>query len=254
MSRALIGYTGFVGSNLLNQQSFSDNFNSRNIESINGRHFESVVCAGVSAAKWIANCEPVKDAENIEHLKRQLKTITTDKFILISTVDVYPRPIDVDENSSIRLSECQPYGKHRLELEQFIAAEFDALIVRLPGLFGEGLKKNIIFDFLNNNNIEKINPENIFQFYDLKYLTKDIQIGIDHNLNLLNISTEPTSVGEIAKICLGHEFKNKVDGELVKYDYRSCHANKFGGKGGYLYNKEQVLTDLKQFVASESEN
>ncbi len=252
MSRALIGHTGFVGGNLLSQQSFTDCFNTTNIETIRGNHFESVVCAGVSAAKWIANREPDKDAENIEGLKQQLKTITADKFILISTVDVYPQPIDVDEHSSIVIDECQPYGKHRLELEKFIATEFDALIVRLPGLFGKGLKKNIIYDFLNNNNIEKINPENVFQFYDLKHLTKDIQFSLDQDINLLNIATEPTSVSEVAKICLGHEFNNKIDGAPVRYDFKSSHAKVFGGNEGYLYSKEQVLADLKQFIAAEN--
>ena len=34
---ALIGYTGFVGSNLLRQRAFDATFNSKNIEQISGR-------------------------------------------------------------------------------------------------------------------------------------------------------------------------------------------------------------------------
>ena len=54
MSRALIGHTGFVGSNLLNQQSFDDCFNSKNINEIEHKSFEQVICAGVSAVKCSA--------------------------------------------------------------------------------------------------------------------------------------------------------------------------------------------------------
>ena len=251
MSRALIGHTGFVGSNLLNQQSFDDCFNSKNINEIEHKSFEQVICAGVSAVKWMANREPVIDRKNIQKLVKHLKTIKTNKFILISTVDVYPNPIDVNENSEINIQECHPYGKHRLELENIISNEFDSLIVRLPGLFGLGLKKNIIYDFLNQNNMEQINPNSIFQFYYLKHLTKDIEIALNNNLNKLNISSEPTTVQEIAQVCLGHELESNLEPGIT-YDYKSSYAELFGGKNGYLYSKEQVLTDLKDFTTQET--
>ena len=38
------------------------------------------------------------------------------------------------------------------------------VIVRLPGLIGPGLRKNIIFDFLNHNNVTKIESRSVFQF------------------------------------------------------------------------------------------
>lgn len=251
MSRALIGHTGFVGSNLLNQQSFTECFNSRNIDAIRDKHYETVVCAGTPAAKWIANREPDRDWENIEGLIQQLKTIKADKFILISTVDVYPTPVNVDELSPVNTEECQPYGRHRLLLEKFIASQFDALIIRLPGLFGRGLKKNIIFDFLNNNNINQINTQSVFQFYDLKHLSQDIKTGLENQLSLLNISSEPTRVSEVAEICLGRPFINSVDSPAAVYDYKSRYAHLFGGTQGYLYNKEQVLADLKEYVSAE---
>lgn len=248
MTKALIGYTGFVGSNLLSQQTFNDCYNSKNISEIQNKNYEQVFCAGVSATKWIANRDPVNDRINIQSLIKHLKTIKVEKFILISTIDVYPTPIDVDENSIITLNDCQPYGKHRLELENFIKNEFDSIIIRLPGLFGTGLKKNIIYDFLNDNNIEQINPNGIFQFYSLDHLTNDIQKALKNNLEVLNISSEPTSVQEIAEICLGRKLINDSNIPGAKYDYKSSQAQLYGGKNGYLYNKQQVLSDLKKFV------
>jgi len=251
MTGALIGYTGFVGGNLQSQQSFEDLYNSSNIDTIAGKRYEYVVCAGVPAAKWIANREPEKDRQNIEHLARCIETVDAGKLILISTVDVYPVPVDVDEESVIDIESCQPYGKHRLWLEQFVASRFDTFIVRLPGLFGHGLKKNIIYDFLHANNLEQINPKGQFQFYYLEHLTRDIDIGLRNHLKVLNVTSEPTSVSEVARVCLDHEFENDMDAPGARYDFRSRHAALFGGHDGYLYDREQVLADLREFVARE---
>lgn len=98
------------------------------------------------------------------------------KVVLISTVDVYLQPVEADEDTSIIRESLQPYGKHRLELETFIEDRFDALVVRLPGLFGKGIKKNIVYDFLHNNLVDKIHKNSVFQFYNLEHLWQDIQV------------------------------------------------------------------------------
>lgn len=248
MTRALIGYSGFVGGNLLAQQAFDECYNSKNIREISGRGFSEVYCAGAPAVKWLANKEPENDRRILDELYATLATIDADKFVLISTVDVYPHPIDVDEESPIDKQQCHPYGLHRLQLEEKLAERFDTLVVRLPGLFGPGLKKNVIFDFLNQNNVDQVNPRGVFQFYDLKHLSKDIATALDHQLSVVNISCEPTSVAEVAEICLGHPFENSIDTPGARYDYRSRYAHCFGGEKGYMYSRDQVLDDLRLFV------
>ena len=52
MSSAIIGNTGFVGSNLIRQRHFDAFYNSKNIET---KSFDLVICAGVPAVKWLAN-------------------------------------------------------------------------------------------------------------------------------------------------------------------------------------------------------
>jgi hypothetical protein len=44
------------------------------------------------AAKWIANQKPVEDLATIERLMHAPLGREADRFVLISTVDVYPRP------------------------------------------------------------------------------------------------------------------------------------------------------------------
>ncbi|WP_431274092.1 hypothetical protein ACQ858_18735 [Variovorax ureilyticus] len=142
MNNALIGFSGFVGQSLLRQAKFSALYRSTNIGEIAGNEFDTVVCAAAPAQKWIANREPEADLGNIEKLIERLGSIKCQKFILISTVDVFRRPVGVDEDSVIDESDLEPYGRHRRLLEKFVESEMrDRLIVRLPGLVGPGLKK-----------------------------------------------------------------------------------------------------------------
>ncbi len=63
MENGLIGYSGFVGSNLCRQVKFDRKYNSQKFREMEGRNFGLLVCAGVSAAKWIANREPEEDVD-----------------------------------------------------------------------------------------------------------------------------------------------------------------------------------------------
>ncbi len=79
LDNALIGFSGFVGSTLLRQRTFDAMFRSTDIFDIRGRTFDTVVCAGAPAKKWIANREPGTDRRIIEDLINHLKTIRCGK-------------------------------------------------------------------------------------------------------------------------------------------------------------------------------
>lgn len=149
MKSALIGYTGFVGGNLDLQYEFSDKYNSKNINEIVGKSFDFCVCAGVKAQKWVANQNPEQDWNDIQALINLLEQTTISRFVLISTVDVYPYTSNVDEETLIDQSKLQAYGLNRLRLEEWVKKQYaDHLIIRLPGLFGQNIKKNFIHDIL----------------------------------------------------------------------------------------------------------
>lgn len=253
MFRALIGYTGFVGGHLMAQSHFDSFYNSSNIESIDGKAFDLGVCAAAPAEKWKANKEPEADIKAIERLARCLATATFKKMILISTVDVYPNPDNVDEDTAIDIDVCQPYGKNRLWLERFISERFDTLIVRLPGLFGKGLKKNIIYDFLHNNNVSLVHSEAVYQFYNLENTWRDIQIAMGHSLKLINFATEPVSVAEVAYEAFSIEFNSRPHANPARYDFKSRYAPIYRGRDGYLYDKGEVIASIKAFVATSKE-
>lgn len=253
--KALIGYTGFVGSNLLQQISFDKLYNSKNINEIRGESFSSVICAGAPAVKWYANKHPEEDFNTISSLIDNLKHIKSEEFILISTVDVYTSPININEDSLIDSNSLQAYGKNRLMLENFVKENFDNhLIIRLPGLFGKGLKKNIIYDFLHNNNIDQIDSRNIFQFYNLERIYNDIQICKRNNLNVVNFGTEPISVNELIHHAFGIDFINELPSPTVSYNMQTLHHALFDNETAYLASKNDVIEDVKKFIEMERGN
>src|SRR5258708_6219540 len=99
METALIRHTGFLGRVLKAQQPFDELYASRNIDSVRGKRFGLVVCAGASAVKWKAIQDPQADLAAIERLLSPLREVEAERFVLISTVDVYERPVCVDEDS-----------------------------------------------------------------------------------------------------------------------------------------------------------
>ena len=183
MSSALIGHTGFVGSNLRAALPFDVLVNSKNLEELRGDSFDLVVCAGARAEKWKANRDPDGDLAGIERLITVLHDVRARSFVLVSTVDVFENPVDVDESASADAHHA--YGRHRRLLEALCAHQFPTLIARLPALFGPGLKKNAVFDLLHDNQVEKIHPESTYQFYDVRWLWPDLEKARGAGIQLL---------------------------------------------------------------------
>ena len=252
MADALVGHTGFVGGNLAAQHRFTACFNSRNIESIRGRSFDTLVVSGMPAAKWLANRDSVGDHATLDSLWRNVVKCQANSVVIVSTVDVYPAPLGVDEGTMIESMFQQPYGKHRLELERRASFHFPRVLsVRLPGLYGPGLKKNAIYDLMNGNQVEKIHPDAKYQFYNLNRLWSDIRTALDSGLAVVNLATEPVSMREVARVAFGHAFGSAPGTLPAEYDMRTRHAGLFGGREGYLESKAEVLSGIAAFVAGE---
>ena len=300
----LVGYTGFVGSNLYEQYKFDKVFNSKNITEAFDENPDLLVYSGIPAQKFIANSNPEEDKKIIDNAILNIKKIGPKKIVLISTIDVYSKPYDVNEDTPITENE-EAYGRNRRFLEEWVQNNFeDYLIVRLPGLYGKNLKKNFIYDLINYipsllksekfNELCEINPDlsnyylkqdndfykckelNIdeknklkeifkdlnfsalnftdsrgsFQFYNLKYLWNHIQIALQNNIKLLNLATEPITVSELYKYIFNQVFKNELNGNIPDYNYKTKYAKIFNGKNDYIFTKEFILEDIKEFVES----
>lgn len=147
---ALIGFSGFVGSTIAEQSPFENVFNSRTILGAYGKRFGDVVCAAAPGSMFEANRFPEEDGRRIDALIDDLSRLVADRFVLISTIAVFDSfGAGYDERAN-SFQQALAYGRNRRRLEEFCVNQFsDTLIVRLPALFGRGLKKNFIFDIMN---------------------------------------------------------------------------------------------------------
>ena len=250
---ALIGYSGFVGSTLLKQKEFNGLYRSNTISEIRNESFDTVVCAGAPAVKWFANKHPDQDKQSIQDLISHLSTIRCEQFILISTVDVFQNPNQATELTSVDTSGLHPYGLHRYELEEFVKVNFSRyLIIRLPGLVGPGLKKNVIYDFLNNNNLDAIDSRGVFQFYPMVNLWSDIQVAIKNKCNLLHLTAEPLSVSDIAKECFNLDFNNVLSDRFACYDFQTAFSDLYDSERPYQYSRKEIILAIRCYAQSET--
>lgn len=253
MANALIGHSGFVGSSLLQQTRFDALYRSHNIADIAGRSFDTVVCAGASAQKWLANQDPPTDRRNIDRLLQPLLTVRCSLFILISTVDVFQHPQQVYEDSQVEVSGLHAYGLHRYYLEQFVQCQFNQhMIIRLPGLVGPGLRKNVVYDLQHRHNLHSIDSRGVFQFYPMRHLWQDIEIARQARLPLLHLTAAPISVAELAEQGFGQSFEQTLPFPPVSYDLRTRHARLFGGDGDYAYDVPATLQAVRDYARSPS--
>jgi len=307
----LVGYTGFVGSNLCKQHKFYACFNSKNIADAFGLAPDLCVYSGVRAEKFAADKFPEQDLVHIKEALENIRKIDARKLVLVSTIDVIPaQSQDIFEDTPYSTDKLTPYGQNRLYLEHEVRKIYpDAHIIRLPGLFGDGLKKNFIFDMINfipamlkrekflelvgsgfharpladyykesENGFFRLEPDisstereilkkifkniefsalnftdsrAIFQFYNLNYIWSHVKFALENNIKLMHLAVEPVSAREIYQAVKGEDFINEISDNPPNYNYfKSAYADKLGGNGGYIFNKQQILTEIKEFTAS----
>jgi hypothetical protein len=106
-------------------------------------------------------------------------------------------------------------------------------IIRLPALFHKRIKKNVLFDLLNNNNVDQINGNSAYQWYDLNDLWEDtLEIK---EAGIYDLFSEPIETQEI----LDRFFPEAKVSYGSRIDYH-C--------GSYKYGKEEMLAKMEAFI------
>lgn len=293
MKTAIVGYTGFVGSNLCLSFDFNAKYNSKNIEQAFGTKPDLLIYSGIKAEMFLANKYPEEDMKSIENAIHNIKLIQPDNVVLISTISTYEPEL--------------PYGKNRLFLENWVRDNYpSSLIIRLPALFGQGIKKNFIYDMihiipsllipkkyeellkgtvweneykLQDNGFYKCiaddkatlsalknyfrqkgftalnftDSRSRYQFFNLKNLWNIITLALKHKLHMVTVTSEPLSAAEIYQYVYGVPFHNEIKDNYPMQNYLEPNAHLLGGNNGYLFTKKEILTDIKSFIESESE-
>jgi hypothetical protein len=250
MGRAIVGYSGFVGSNLLQFYKFDYFYNSKNFHEAKNMQFDELYFCGVPAVKWYANKFPEEDFIVLNNIKNILGTIKANKIILISTIDVYEYiGSKVNEDYDCDIFNNHTYGVNRYLFELYVKERFGSYhIIRLPALFGKGLKKNIIYDLINNNQVNNIEINTVFQWYDLNWLKNDIDIIVKNDIKICNLFTEPLETIEIINLFdyKVSQFKTKSN---LTYNLKTKYSELFDSNvSGYIRDKITVLNEIKKFL------
>ena len=241
--KVLVGDTGLVGSVLQQSTRFDATFNSSNVRQLLElpEPIGEIYLCCLPATKWLVNQQPKKDFNNVLSIVDVLAEIDARKVVLISTIDVYEHtPQGADE-------ECWPvygrlgYGTNRLLFENLVqdTLGFDTCTVRLPAVFHPLIKKNVLFDLLNDNNVDQINANSAYQWYPLKRLWQDLQAV--RGEEVINLFPPPIETMEIMdKFFPGVPVSM---GKRIEYDYRTTIS-----ETGYWFSRGEVMDDLEAFI------
>jgi nucleoside-diphosphate-sugar epimerase len=189
-----------------------------------------------------------EDLKNIDRIIDVISKKSYKKVILISTIDVYcDSPLMLDESYPIGVKKLS-YGTNRYFFEMLVEnlVDFEELkIFRLPALYNKHIKKNILYDLINNNNIEQINTNSSFQWYNLDNLSTDIESysNAHPKRKLFNLFTEPLDTKEIVKLFPQYENIGTFSELRNEYNFKTNLTEE-----GYILSKEEVLEDIKRFI------
>ena len=209
----IIGAQGFVGS------AFARHLENKNVElrlitrknyaDFAGKKSDVVVEAACNSKKFLSDKNPLEDFDlSVAHRLRTLLDFPADFHVHISSVDVYAdlsQPQKTIEDTPVNISECSHYGFNKLLAEQLVRHHAKRwLIVRLAGMVGAGLRKNPIFDILNNQPIF-IHPDSQYQFMPTDAVAETIWNLFEKNVagEIFNLCGDglisPTEIARIAE-------------------------------------------------------
>lgn len=245
MKKILIGNTGLVGQTLKDKIKFDLEFNSSNISEFSTADIEGsdLYLSCLPATKWMVNKDVTGDMQNIMKIFDVIKGHTYRKVYLISTIDVYVDTPHLADESTEPTVKSLNYGTNRYIFELLVKQlkSEHIYIFRLPALFSKRIKKNILFDLLNDNNIDQININSAFQWYNLDRLVSDIsQFELSGTYNLFS---EPLSTRYIIKIFDKDPSQFQSSLKPVVYNYKTQYT-----PTGYLQDQQEVFYEIKKFV------
>lgn len=167
---------------------------------------------------------------------------------MFSTIDIYnSSPQKVNEDYFPNINELN-YGTNRYFFELLISKYLiynDLKIFRLPAVFNKKIKKNILFDLINNNNISKIKSNSFYQWYNLDNIYNDVISYTSKypNEKIFNLFTEPINTNDILKFFphhVNHVERNQVP---IVYNYTTKYE-----ESGYISDKSIILEEIKKLV------
>lgn len=159
---AVVG-KGLVGKYIADTLEVDGVFDSANIKQLQEHSWNTVYCAAPSGNRLWVEQNYNLDLQNIQIIVDACKQTVIKKFVLISTGDAIVKPYT-------------NYGANRLHFEKQALAFFNSTILRLPSIIHHSITKNMLWDIKHNQWLDKINPNNLLQWYVLENLKYDLKL------------------------------------------------------------------------------
>lgn len=220
---AVVG-NGLIGKRLQEFVKATHVFNSFQLFDLHLEQYDTIYVAAPSGNRIWASQNPHTDQASTGLLIRNLLVTKCNRIVLISTGDTQVRP-----NTG--------YGKNRLELENAIRGRFENhYVIRLPGLIGNDITKNILYDIKHKTEwVSAINGAVKQQWYPLDDLEHDVPKIINGDERVVNLVSEPILNQNIV-----NQFSDTTNVNFesaVDYDLKP-----------YKYTKEQIFEQISLYM------
>lgn len=207
----ILGGSGFVGSSFV--KIFEDRkidyriINKENYNEYKGAGCSLFINANGNAKKFLAVSSPQKDFSlTVRSVYESLFDFRYEKYIYLSSSEIYGENFtnaDSFESSEINFQFLSNYGFNKY-LSELIVQKFAKswLIFRLSGMVGAKLKKNLIWDLINDLPI-RLHPKSRLQFIETTDVASIVMQLVDSKVSkeIYNVGgREALYVDEIIKL------------------------------------------------------
>lgn len=202
--KVLIGTSSPIGHYLSSQEKFDYLIDSGNLELIRNKQFREIVCTIADIAEEGPLPEE-KDALRFEKLTELLMDVKTERFTLISRLDLLqPEKNGVRTEHSPRHTPDtapSPYLNHRARFEEFVQLRFGrVLILRLPSLvFHEKNLPGILSQMDSVDAIAQYPANQPHHLFYLPRLKNDRLQAWQLGLSSINLSPEAPTTMDIVR-------------------------------------------------------
>ena len=196
-------------------------FTSSNILELSNTAWDTIYCAAPSGNRIWAQQNPILDKSSVWQIINECAVTKFQHFVLFSTGDTQVNPDSA-------------YGHNRLQLENWANTLPNSSIIRLPSLIHTTITKNMLYDIKHNCWLDKINPNNQLQWFDLTLLEK----WIDTTDREVNVCSEPILAQDILA-----EFAPAIT-EQLDYTRKGDVYN----LQPYSYTREEIFASIRDYL------
>jgi len=196
-------------------------FTSSNILELSNTTWDTIYCAAPSGNRIWAQQNSTLDKSSVWQIINECAVTKFQRFVLFSTGDTQVNPDSA-------------YGHNRLQLENWANTLPNSSIIRLPSLIHTTITKNMLYDIKHNCWLDKINPNNQLQWFDLTLLEK----WIDTTDREVNVCSEPILAQDILA-----EFAPAV---IEQLDY--TRKGDVYDLRPYSYTREEIFASIRDYL------